>query len=143
MTEVYKVGDVFRSTALKFCLGRAYYDKTNKAICVDRASLIPNPLLSEIKGRNEVVWNGTEKVGTADVRCIDETRSQALWIITAVLCDTTGGGTSHTNHIQSQTWATYQYQASRINADGTPHYSAETLLFDRTYFVRDLELISA
>jgi hypothetical protein len=142
MAAMYKVGDVFSSTALKYCLGRAHYDNKNKTIFVDRTSLIPNPLLSEMKGRNEAVWNGSAKAGTADVRCIDEGRSQALWKITAVLFDSTGGGTSHTNHIQSQAWATYQYQASRINADGTPHDSTETLLFDRTYFVRDLELIS-
>lgn len=137
----YQVGTIFSSPDLKFCLRDAYWNNHSQQAEISKTSLYPNPVQRENIGKSDAIWNGSKKMGYFDVRAIDENRSQALWVITEVETNPSGGGYSHCVSGRSETWATYTYKAKRINADLSDHESKETLWFNRTFYMKDMILI--
>lgn len=137
----YQIGTIFSSPSLKFCLRDACWNSNSQQAEISKTSLYPNPVQRESVGKADAIWSGSKKMGYFDVRAIDETRAEALWVITEVETDPSGGGYSHCVSGRSESWATHLYRAKRINPDLSDHESKETLWFNRTFHMKEMILI--
>ncbi|APD92004.1 MAG: hypothetical protein CBC55_02590 [Gammaproteobacteria bacterium TMED95] len=127
---MFTVGDIFQSkSALVKCLSTARYDEATESIIIDEKALRPQALDNDNAGKREPVFSDAVKKGYADLRNTDPSRALSLWEITDVKADGAGCGDSHNVSGRNSAWTRYTCTAKRVNIDGSPHVSGETLSF--------------